>query len=286
MEIIVSRGGLGKPGASGIYEIDKEMCSDLMLGRYGFHASALGPRIALDIATTIGKKAIVVDPPSTDEYDEISRVSGLPSIERRSAFHALSHKSAARRYAHEINRKYEELNLIIAHMGGGITIGAHKNGRVIDATHGLSEGPFTPERAGALPTLDLLDIAANNGTDIKTLRNNLIINGGLTAYLGTNNAEEIEVRINKDDRKAELIYKVMAYQVSKFICAMAASLCGRIDGVILTGGLAYSKMLTAWITERVHFLGKICIYPGENEMLALAEGGLRALNGDEPVRKY
>jgi butyrate kinase len=286
MDIIISRGGLGKPGASGIYEIDEEMCNDLMLGRYGLHASALGPRMALDIARSIGRKALVVDPPSTDEYVEISRVSGLPDIERKSAFHALSHKAAARRYAREVNRKYEELNLIIAHMGGGITIGAHNNGRVIDSTNGLSEGPFTPERAGSLPTLDLLNLLTNTGSGIEILKENLSVRGGLRAYLDTNNAEEVEKRINQRDKKAELIFRAMAYQISKSICAMAASLSGRIDGIILTGGLAYSEMLTGWIIERVHFLGKVCIYPGENEMLALAEGGLRALNGDEPVRKY
>lgn len=286
IDIIISRGGLGKPGGSGIYEIDEEMCNDLMLGRYGLHASALGPRMALDIAGPIGRKAVVVDPPSTDEYDDISRVSGLPSIERKSAFHALSHKAAARRYAREVNKKYEELNLIIAHMGGGITIGAHNNGRVIDSTHGLSEGPFTPERTGSLPTLDLLSIMANTGSDIEIFKENLTVRGGLTAYLGTNDAEEIERRINQYDKKAELIFRAMAYQISKYICAMAASLSGRIDGVILTGGLAYSEILTGWIIERVHFLGRVCIYPGENEMLALAEGGLRAITGDETVRKY
>jgi butyrate kinase len=286
LAIIISRGGLGKPGPSGIYEINEEMCSDLMLGRYGFHASALGPRMALDIARSIGKKAVVVDPPSTDEYDEISRVSGLPSIERKSAFHALNHKAAARRYAREINRKYEELNLIIAHMGGGITIGAHNNGRVIDSTHGLSEGPFTPERAGALPSLDLLNILANTNLNIEILKENLTSRGGLRAYLGTNNAKEVEKRINKCDQKAALIYRAMAYQVSKDICAMAASLSGRIDGIILTGGLAFSKMFTGWIIERTNFLGKVCVYPGEDELLALAEGGLKAISGDETVRKY
>ncbi len=286
IDIIISRGGLGKPGGSGVYEINEEMCSDLMLGRYGLHASALGPRIALDIAEAIGTKALVVDPPSTDEYDEVSRISGFPSIERKSAFHALSHKAAAKRYARMLNRKYEELNLIIAHMGGGITIGAHKNGRVIDSTHGLSEGPFTPERAGSLPTLELIYTMEHTGSNIEALKENLTVRGGLTAYLGTNNAEEVERRINQCDKKAELIFRAMAYQISKYICAMAASLSGRIDGIILTGGLAYSEMLTGWIIERVRFLGKVCIYPGENEMLALAEGGLRALNGDEPVRKY
>jgi butyrate kinase len=286
LDIVISRGGLGKPTSSGIYEISEEMCSDLMLGRYGLHASALGPRMALDIARSIGKKAIVVDPPSTDEYDEISRVSGLPSIERKSAFHALSQKAAARRFASEVNVKYEDLNLIIAHMGGGITIGAHRKGRVIDSTHGFSEGPFTPERAGALPTLGLLDFLENTGSDIEICKENLTGKGGLSAYLGTNNAEEVERRIKKSDQKAGLIYRAMAYQIAKYICAMAASLSGRIDGIILTGGLAYSEILTGWIIERVHFLGRICIYPGEDEILALAEGGLRAIRGEETLRKY
>jgi butyrate kinase len=286
LSIIVSRGGLGKPGPAGIYEIDETMCKDLSEGKYGLHASATGPMIALTIANRYGIKSIVVDPPSTDELDDLSRISGLPEIERKSAFHALSQKAAARRYADEIRKNYEDLNLIVAHMGGGITIGAHKKGRVIDCTHGLSEGPLTPERAGALPSTDLIELAMHKNTKIHELNKRLVGSGGLKAYLGTSKAEDIEKRIADNDGRAELIYRAMAYQISKDICAMAAPLSGEVNAIILTGGLANSCMLMEWIKSRVDFLACVIVYPGEDEMTALALGGVRALNKEEEVKKY
>jgi len=286
IEIIVSRGGLGKPGPAGIYEISETMCDDLMRGRFGLHASATGPKIAFDMAQKLGVKAIVVDPPSTDEFDEISRYSGLPDIQRKSAFHALSHKACARRFAEESNRKYDELRLIVAHMGGGITIGAHLNGKVVDCTHGLSEGPFTPERAGGLPTMELLEMAFSGTADLASMKKKLAGTAGLRAYSGSSSAEALEEKINNGDSFAKNVYRAMAYQISKDICAMAACLSGMVDAVILTGGLAFSKMLTGWIIERVSFLGSVVVYPGEDEMSSLARGGLRALNGLEEIKRY
>jgi butyrate kinase len=286
LDMIVSRGGLGRPAPAGAYKIDVIMCRDLMGGKYGKHASALGPSIALSLSEKYGKLAIVIDPPSTDEFEPLARISGIPEIERTSALHALNQKRAARKFAAEIGKKYEEINIIVAHLGGGITIGAHKRGRVIDCTHGLSEGPFTPERAGALPTMDLLDLVIYGKLDAKGVQGKLVGQGGLAAYLGTTDAQKVENLIRRGDEQAHRIYEAMAYQISKEIGAMAVVLNIPIDGIIITGGLAHSKMLLDWIDERVRFLAPVFIYPGEDEMAALAEGGLRVLRKEEELKTY
>src|SRR5512136_2091979 len=286
IDMIVSRGGLGKPAPAGAYTIDERMCTDLLEGKYGIHPSALGPAMALDIAKKYGIPAIVIDPPSTDEFQPLARVSGLPEIERKSAFHALNQKTAARRLAREIGKRYEELNLVVAHLGGGITIGAHQKGRVIDCTHGLSEGPFTPERAGSLPTMDLLNLAFSGKFNKKEIQGRLAGQGGLMAYLGTTNAVEVEAAVKKGDAKAELIYRAMAYQIAKDIGAMAAVLAGEVDGVVLTGGLAHSEMLTGWVRQRTAFIAPVFVFPGEDEMEAMAAGALRILRGEETPREY
>jgi len=286
IDMIVSRGGLGYPAPAGAYRIDEAMCRDVLEGRYGKHPSALGPAMSLDLSRKYGTPAIVIDPPSTDEFHPLARISGMPDIERKSAFHALNQKMAARRLALERGKRYEEMNLVVAHLGGGATIGAHHRGRVIDCTHGLGEGPLTPERAGALPTTDLLDLVSSGEYDREQLQRRLVGQGGLFAYLGTADAEKIEGLIRTGDEKAELIFKAMAYQVAKDIGAMSAVLKGRIDGIILTGGLANSERLTGWIKEWVQFLAPVFVYPGEDEMSALAEGGLRILLKEEKIRKY
>jgi len=286
IDMAISRGGLGNPGPAGAYEVNDIMCSDLLEGKYGKHPSALGPSIVMDIAHTYKTRALVIDPPSTDEFQPLARISGTPEIARKSAFHALNQKAAARRAAAEIGKKYEDANLVVAHLGGGITIGAHEKGRVIDCTHGLSEGPFTPERSGSLPTMDLVDLAISGTLDKKELQNRLVGNGGLSAYLGTNDAQKVEELITTGDEKAQLIYQAMAYQIAKDIGAMAAVLKGNIDGIVLTGGLAHSKLLTGWVSNWISFLGPVLIYAGEDEMAALAEGAVRVLQGDEAVKKY
>lgn len=284
VDLVISRGGLGRPAPAGAYAIDAAMCEDLMEGRYGKHPSALGPSMAMGLARQYGMPAVVIDPPSTDEFAPLARVSGLPEIERKSAFHALNQKAAARRAAAALKKRYEEVNLVVAHLGGGITIGAHNRGQVIDCTHGLNEGPFSPERAGALPTQDLLDLAGR--VSPKDLSKRLVGQGGLAAYLGTNDAVKVEAAVKKGDAKAEVIYRAMAYQVAKDIGAMAAVLSGDVDGVVLTGGLAHSEMLTGWVEQRVKFVAPVFIFPGEDEMEAMAEGALRILRGEETPRPY
>jgi butyrate kinase len=284
--MIVSRGGLGRPLPAGAYEINDAMCRDLLEGKFGKHPSALGPAISLDLSIRYGMPAIVIDPPSTDEFQTLARISGLPEIERKSSFHALNQKMAARRLAGELRNKYEAMNLIVAHLGGGITIGAHQMGRVIDCNHGLGEGPFTPERSGALPTTDLLDLAFSGKLDKEQILNRLIGRGGLSAYLGTTDVRKVEEMIRVGDERAKLVYEAMAYQIAKEIGAMSVVLKGKIDGIILTGGLANSKMMTEWIKERTSFIAPVFIYPGEYEMLALAEGGLRVLRKEEELKIY
>ncbi|MFH1081427.1 MAG: butyrate kinase [Pseudomonadota bacterium] len=286
VDLFISRGGLGKPGPAGAYAVDQIMCQDLLAGKYGRHPSALGPAMMLHLAEKYGKRAIIVDPPSTDEFDPLARISGMPEIERRSAFHALNQKAAARRMARSVGRAYEELKLVVAHLGGGITIGAHRNGCVVDCTHGLTEGPFTPERAGTLPTQDLIDLTRSETLDRKQLQLRLVGRGGLAAYLGTTDAKEVEAMILQGDEKARFIYQAMAYQIAKDIGAMRVALKGSADGIVLTGGLARSEMLTGWIRDWVEGLASVFVYPGEDEMTALAEGGLRVLSGEEPVRPY
>ena len=284
VDLVISRGGLGRPAPAGAYAIDEAMCEDLMEGRYGKHPSALGPSMARGLARRHGMPAVVIDPPSTDEFAPLARVSGLPEIERKSAFHALNQKAAARRAAAALKKRYEEVNLVVAHLGGGITIGAHNRGQVIDCTHGLNEGPFSPERAGALPTQDLLDLAGR--VSPKDLSKKLVGQGGLAAYLGTNDAVKVEAAVKQGDAKAEVIYRAMAYQVAKDIGAMAAVLSGDVDGVVLTGGLAHSETLTGWVKGRVKFIAPVFIFPGEDEMEAMAEGALRILRGEETPRPY
>lgn len=286
VDMIVSRGGLGRPAEAGAYEIDEAMCRDLLGGKFGKHPSALGPAIALDFSRKYGMPAIVIDPPSTDEFQPLARFSGLPEIERKSAFHALNQKAAARRLAEELGKKYEGMNLVVAHLGGGITVGAHQKGRVIDCTHGLAEGPFTPERAGSLPTADLLDMAFSGKFDKRQILRRLVGQGGLFAYLGTNDDEKIQEMIRAGDEKAKRVYEAMAYQIAKEIGAMSVALKGEIDGIILTGGLANSEMMTGLIREWIKFIAPVFVYPGEDEIAALAEGGLRVLRKEEELKKY
>lgn len=286
LDIIVSRGGLCRPGPSGVYDISPAMCDDMLAGRYGTHVSALGPAIALSMARKYNLRAIIIDPPSTDEFDAIARISGSPHIVRKSAFHALNQKAAARKAAGKLGRAYEDVNLIVAHLGGGITIGAHKKGRVVDSTHGLSEGPFTPERAGSLPTSEMIDLISSGKFESENLRTLLVGRGGLAGYLGTNRAEEVETRIEGGDEGARHIYQAMAYQIAKDIGAMSTVLKGVVDGIVLTGGLAYSNLLVNWIADRTGFLAPLFVFTGEDEMEAMAAGALRLLQGKENTIDY
>ena len=286
LHMIVSRGGLTAPIASGVYLVDERMCDDLRSGKYGQHPTNLGPLIAYDLAKQTGIRAVIVDSPSTDEYQPLARVSGIPEIERKSAFHALNQKAAARRAADEMGISYEACNMIVAHLGGGITIGAHRKGRVIDSTIGLGEGPMTPERAGTLPTVDLLRFLESGQFSLSDLRRRLTSRGGLIAYLGTNDVSRVEAKIQEGDEKALLILQAMAYQIAKDIGAMSTVLHGQVDAIVLTGGMANSSRLAAWISKRIGFIAPVKVYPGENEMHALAQGTLRVLSGTESVKHY
>ncbi|SMB88668.1 butyrate kinase [Thermanaeromonas toyohensis ToBE] len=286
LSAVVGRGGLLRPLPSGTYRVNEKMLKDLREGSYGEHASNLGALLAAEIASEAGVLAYVVDPPCVDELDPLARVSGCPEIERRSLFHALNVKAVARRVCRELGERLENINLLVAHMGGGISVCALKRGKVIDVNNALAEGPFSPERAGGLPTLELARLCFSGRYTWAEVYKKLVGQGGLVAYLGTQDATEVEKRIEQGDEKARLIYEAMAYQVAKELGSMAAVLKGEVRAIVFTGGLAYSSRLTSWIKERVEFIAPVLIYPGEDEMKALAEGALRVLMGEEKALEY
>lgn len=285
---VVGRGGLVKPIESGIYRVNNKMKEDLTSGLSGQHASNLGGLIADDIATSLCcATAYIVDPVVVDEFQAIARISGHPEIERKSIFHALNQKAVARLYAASINSKYEDLNLIIAHMGGGVSVGAHRNGRVIDVNNALNgDGPFSPERSGGLPSGQLVDLCFSGRFSQDELRLMITGKGGMVAYLGTNNFIEVCRLAKTGDQKALLIRNAASYQIAKEIGAMAAVLSGKVDVIILTGGMAYQDENTESIKSMVSFIAKVVIYPGEDEMKALAFNGLLALDGKIEIRTY
>ncbi len=283
---IVGRGGLCKPIPGGVYEINELMLEDLRHSALGKHASSLGGLLAYEIAMEQRLPAFIVDPVVVDEFEPVARISGLPEIGRKSLFHALNQKAAARKAAADIGRAYEELNLIVAHLGGGISIGAHARGRVIDVNNGLEEGPFSPERTGSLPVGDLVRLCFSGRYSEAELLRKLAGSGGLTAYLGTNDGQAVEAMIARGNEEARLYYEAMAYQIAKEAGACAAVLCGRVDGLVFTGGLAASSMLMGWLREHLAFLGRFYVYPGEFEMEALAAGALRVLRGQEKAKTY
>lgn len=284
---IVGRGGLLKPIEGGTYEVNENMLEDLKIGFQGEHASNLGGIIAYEIGQEIGVKSYILDPVVVDELADVARISGLKEIERRSIFHALNQKAVARRHAKIKGIEYEDMNLIVVHLGGGISVGAHEKGKVIDVSNALDgEGPFSPERAGGLPVGDLIKLCYSGKYSYKEMKNMIKGKGGMVSYLNTNNALEVCKRINSGDEYARLIYYAMAYQVAKEIGSCAVVLKGKVDGILLTGGIAHDKMFTGWIEERVSFISHVYIYPGEDELTALAEGGLRVLKGEEKAKEY
>jgi butyrate kinase len=222
-----------------------------------------------------------------DELDDVARVTGLPEIKRRSIFHALNQKAIAKRFARSINRKYEDLNLIVAHLGGGISVGCHRCGRVVDVNNALDgEGPFSPERAGTVQAGQLCDLIRDRQLGKGEIARLLAGKGGLVACLGTNDAREVEKRIKAGDKEAETVYGAMIYQIARYIAAAAVPVCGKVDHIILTGGIAYSEYLTTRIKEYVAFIAPVAVVPGENELQALADGALRVLTGEEQAQTY
>lgn len=288
ISVVVGRGGLVKPIPSGVYSINESLIEDLKVGVLGQHASNLGGLIAHDIAGSLkNATAYIVDPVVVDELEEIARISGHPNFPRKSIFHALNQKAIARNHAKTHNVNYEDLNLIVAHMGGGISVGAHKNGKVIDVNQALDgDGPFSPERSGGLPAGALATLCFSGDYTHDEVKKMITGKGGYTAYFDTNDAYTVELAAKNGDKEAALIQDAMAYQVAKEIAAMSAVLEGRVDGILLTGGIAYGKPIVDAITRRVMHLGRIFIYPGEDEMKALAMNGLRALRGDAEVLEY
>jgi butyrate kinase len=294
LSAVVARGGLLRPIPSGTYRVNEKMVAELkQRDKEREHASNLGALLAYELAGRVGIPAYIVDPVCVDEFDEIARISGLPEIERKSLSHALNLKAVARRAASDLKRSYRELNLVVSHLGGGISISAHRRGRMVDVNQALDgTGPFAPERAGGLPVGDVVrmcfGISPYEGVHLtyEQMFVKIAGQGGLVAHLGTNSAVEVEARIAAGDEHARLIYEAMAYQIAKEIGAMATVLKGDVDALVITGSVAHSAMLLEWIEERVAWIAPIFVYPGEDEMLALAQGALLVLEGKEEARDY
>jgi len=287
LSAIVGRGGLLKPITGGTYSVNGRMLEDLKVGLSGEHASNLGGILAYEIASELNIPSFIVDPVVVDEMNDIARISGMPDIERKSIFHALNQKAIGRKAAHDLGKPYRGSNLVVVHLGGGISVGAHEDGRIIDVNNGLDgEGPFTPERTGGLPTGDLVRLCYSGKYTLNEMKKKVVGQGGLVAYLNTNDGREVSKMVKEGDERAELVYKAMAYQVAKEIGSCATVLKGKVDAIVLTGGIAYDEMFTGWIKERVSFIAQVLIYPGEDEMIALAEGALRVLSGEEEAKIY
>lgn len=288
LSVIIGRGGLIQPIPSGIYEVNEEMKRDLIHSPIGEHASNLGGLIADDLASLIpSAKAYIVDPVVVDELQPVARFSGHPEFSRISIFHALNQKAIGRMHAESLDKKYEDLNLIIAHLGGGISVGAHKKGVVIDVNNALDgDGPFSPERSGTLPVGQLVKLCFTGKYSEKEVKLMLKGKGGLVAYLGTNDAWEVELKAKDGDPKAIEIQDAMCYQIAKEIGAMAAVLNGDVDSILLTGGIAHNPYLVDYISRMVSFIAPVIVYPGEDEMKALAMSGLRLLQGLTQAKNY
>ena len=286
-DVIVGRGGLLKPIPGGTYAVSDELLADLKNPPQGEHASNLGGLLAREIADPLGLPSYIVDPVVVDELEPVARISGVPEIPRVSIFHALNQKAMARRYAKEAGRPYEELRLIVVHMGGGVSVGAHKGGRVIDVFNALDgDGAFSPERAGGVPSGALVRMCYESGLTEKEMKKKITGNGGFNAYLGTNDAREVDRLVDEGDEKAALVRDAFVFQMAKDIGSMAAVLNGKVDAIIMTGGIAYDKAVTEGITAKVSFIAPVVLYPGEDELLALAQGALRVMNGEEEARVY
>ena len=285
---VVGRGGLIRPVESGVYEVNDPMRKDLKEGRLGEHASNLGGLIAHDIAESLpNARAFIADPVVVDEMQDVARIAGHPKFERNSIFHALNQKAIARAHGKSIDRNYEDLNLIIAHLGGGISVGAHKKGKVIDVNNALDgDGPFSPERSGSLPVGQLARLCYSGDYSYEEVDKMIKGKGGLVAYLNTNDAYEVELMVHEGNEKAKLIQDALCYQVAKEIGAMSTVLEGEVDAIILTGGIIHNPMVVDYIRSMVRFIAPVAIYPGEDEMQALAENGLRVLKGEAEVREY
>jgi butyrate kinase len=284
---IVARGGTVKAAPGGVYEINAQFVEDANSGRFGKHATNVGCRIAYDLGQEYAIPALTVDPPTSDELCDEARFSGIPQIWRFSSFHALNQKAICRKLAQDLGKTPEDLDAIVVHLGGGISVGAHQHGRVIDVNNALDgDGPFSPERAGSLPVGDLIDLCFSGKHDRNEMRKLVSGKGGLVAYLGTTDGQELEKRIAAGDDKARKTIEAMAYQVAKEIGSAACVLSGKVEAIAFTGGLANWSRLVTLIKDRVEFIAPVRLYPGEDEIGSLAAGALRVLRGDEKAKAY
>ncbi len=286
LSAVVGRGGLLKPLESGTYEVNDAMIKDLERAERGEHASNLGAVIAKEIADEAGVKAYIVDPVSVDELPDIAKITGMAGLEKPVLSHALNTKAVARRFAKEQGTLYEKLRLIVVHLGSGNSISAHVGGRMVDVTNSMEEGSFGMDRAGGVPCMQLLKMAYSGEYEFKTLKRKLFGEGGVYSYLKTKDFREVEKRIIDGDDEAVLIAEAMVYQIAKDVGAMATVLAGKVDAILITGGMAKSKWLVKNLKRRIEFLAPVHVYPGEDELKALAEGVLRVLRGEEQARVY
>jgi butyrate kinase len=288
IDIIMARGGLLKPMHSGVYEINDRMLEDLSSNIMGEHASNLGGLIAADLAgQTSGIKAYIVDPVVVDEMQDVAKITGHPAFKRIPIFHALNQKAIARKHAASINRAYEDINLIIAHIGGGVSIGAHCRGQIIDVNNALyGDGPFSPERSGSLPAKQVIDICFSGKYSKGEIEKMLVGEGGFMAYFGTNNYLDIKQKAENGDKYVKLILDALAYQVAKYIGSMAVTLKGAVDAILITGGIANDPYICSYISEMVKFIAPVTIYPGEDELSSLAHNGLMLLRGIIHANNY
>ena len=285
LSAVVGRGGLLPPVESGAYEVNASMIDQLRYKPAAVHAANLGAIIASHIAQLAGVKAYIYDPVTVDEMIPITRITGVPAIPRRAMGHNLNMRAMALRHAREKGLDYHQLSLIVSHMGGGCSLSLHHNGRIIDMISD-DEGPFSPERAGCLPAIQLVGLTVEMGANPKEIQKFLRGQSGLYAWLGTSDGQQVEKMIQAGNAQAALVYEAMALTVAKSIAKLSVVVDGQIDGIILTGGLMFSKMFTKWVTKRVKFIAPVFNMPGENEMSALAEGALRVLRGQEVAKTY
>ncbi len=287
LQVIVGRGGMLKPIPGGTYAVSDDLLHDLKIGKQGQHASNLGGILAREIGDEIGVPSYIVDPVVVDELMPIARYSGVPELPRTSVFHALNQKAVAKRYAKEKGVSYESLNLIVVHMGGGVSVGAHEKGRVIDVFNALDgDGAFSPERAGAVPSGALIRMCFSGEYTEKEVYKKIVGGGGFNAYLGTNDMRDVAKMIDEGDTHADEVREAFILQVCKNIGSMSCALKGKVDAIIVTGGIAYNKAVVDKMEERAGFIAPFTVYPGEDELLALAQGALRVLNGEEKAMEY
>ena len=276
-----------KPIPGGTYAVSDELLHDLKIGVQGQHASNLGGILAREIGDSIGIPSFIVDPVVVDELIPIARYSGVPELPRTSVFHALNQKAVAKRFAKEQGKAYDSLNLIVVHMGGGVSVGAHEKGNVIDVFNALDgDGAFSPERAGAVPSGALVKLCYSGKYTEKEVYKKIVGGGGFNAYLNTNDMRDVEKMVEGGDKNAEEIRDAFIFQVAKNIGSMSCVLKGKVDQIIMTGGIAYDKQVIAGLKERVGFIAPVTVYPGEDELLALAQGALRVLNKEEAAKEY